>query len=337
MKQALLIGKGLYRNEIFDLRDIKNRDNCFKPYVDLREEFYRHGIVLNTVDCATELDISFELHVNCMPRLSAAPAYLLLLETGLVEPDNSKFDRTAYDGVFTWDEGQAILDRFYKINFPNSKPKLKYNDFNSRDLFMCLISGNKCLPRDSINDLYSERVRAIRWFEKNQPESFELYGVGWNSPAARPNVLNKIYRRLYLRVGPILGIKAFKSYRGEIRSKADVLSRAKFSICFENVGGINGYLTEKIFDCFFYGNVPVYLGAPDVSKYIPSECFIDMRKFSNYSDLYLTLREMDEKAYQNYQNNIAEFLNSGDFYPFSSESFSQTVCQTIIRDLNRVP
>ena len=39
---------------------------------------------------------------------------------------------------------------------------------------------------------------------------------------------------------------------------------------------VNGYVTEKIFDAFKAGCVPVYWGAENITKYVPAECFIDM-------------------------------------------------------------
>jgi len=29
-------------------------------------------------------------------------------------------------------------------------------------------------------ELYTERIKAIRWFEQNHPQDFNLYGIGWD-------------------------------------------------------------------------------------------------------------------------------------------------------------
>ena len=44
-------------------------------------------------------------------------------------------------------------------------------------------------------------------------------------------------------------------------------------------------MTEKLFDCFFSGTVPVYWGAPDVFDWVPADCFIDMRQFTDFAQL----------------------------------------------------
>lgn len=40
-----------------------------------------------------------------------------------------------------------------------------------------------------------------------------------------------------------------------------------------------GFVTERILNCFRAGTVPVYMGAWDIEKYVPSDLFIDFRRF----------------------------------------------------------
>ncbi|WP_226896450.1 glycosyltransferase family 10 domain-containing protein [Poseidonibacter ostreae] len=58
-----------------------------------------------------------------------------------------------------------------------------------------------------------------------------------------------------------------------------------------------GYITEKIFDSFFAGCVPVYLGADNITEHIPKECFIDKREFDTYEKLYKYLKNMSDEEY----------------------------------------
>jgi len=57
-----------------------------------------------------------------------------------------------------------------------------------------------------------------------------------------------------------------------------------FAICFENMV-LEGWITEKMFDCFYAGCVPVYWGAPDITEFVPIDAFIDMRAFSGFDEL----------------------------------------------------
>lgn len=52
-----------------------------------------------------------------------------------------------------------------------------------------------------------------------------------------------------------------------------IYSEYKFIICFEN-SKTDGYITEKIFNVFLSGSVPIYDGAPNITDYIVSGSFI---------------------------------------------------------------
>ena len=72
-----------------------------------------------------------------------------------------------------------------------------------------------------------------------------------------------------------------KTYRGVAQSKYEIQSNYTFTICYENMM-LLGWLNENIFDCFLVGTIPIYLGPPDVTDYVPAECFIDRRQFATY-------------------------------------------------------
>ena len=113
-------------------------------------------------------------------------------------------------------------------------------------------------PNFVSRDLYRDRLEAIRHFSHDP--KFDLYGHGWNAPVRYEDGR---YHESIVR-----------SYRGEIPKKLSVLQNYKFSICFEN-NIFGGLVTEKIIDCIFAGCIPVYWGAPDITDYVPKNCFID--------------------------------------------------------------
>lgn len=69
-----------------------------------------------------------------------------------------------------------------------------------------------------------------------------------------------------------------KVYRGSCENKLEVMSRYNFALCYENMP-MDGYVTEKIFDCFYSGCIPVYWGGSDISAFIPKNCFISRNEF----------------------------------------------------------
>ena len=63
-----------------------------------------------------------------------------------------------------------------------------------------------------------------------------------------------------------------------------VLAGHDFALCFENMI-LPGWITEKLFDCFYAGTVPIYWDATDIERWVPRECFVDMRQFAGYEEL----------------------------------------------------
>jgi len=122
----------------------------------------------------------------------------------------------------------------------------------------------------------------------------------------------------------------FPSFKGSITSKHEILEQYKFSICYENARDLPGYITEKIFDCFFAGCIPIYLGAPNVTEYIPKNTFIDKRKFADYSELFFYLKELPYDNYLQYLQSIENYIRSEKILPFGAESFVNIILNEIL-------
>ncbi len=203
--------------------------------------------------------------------------------------------------VYTWDDSLVDDKKFFKFYYPELKEPLeKLPSFQERKL--CTFISAR-LQSSYARELYSERERAIQFFER-YPEDFEFYGRNW----AKRN---------------------YQTYKGAPENKLEVLKNYRFCLCYENTKDIEGYVTEKIFDCFSTLSVPVYYGASNVEKYIPKKCFIDKRDFSSYEELYHYLKSMSEKEYLSYQEAIKKFLQSKEAQKFSVENFSNTFSEAV--------
>lgn len=163
-----------------------------------------------------------------------------------------------------------------------------------------------------VPDLYNERLRAIS--ELGEDPRFSLFGVGWSVPL--PGWSS------HLR-GAVAA-----AFRGEVRDKDDCLRRFRFALCIENTA-FPGYISEKIFDAFFAGTIPVYLGAPDIEQYVPAEAFIDMRRFSGYETLVSYLESLGSQDSKHYRETAQAFLRSRRYRMFSAERFISTGIKTI--------
>jgi hypothetical protein len=324
---GLLVHDGTPARNIFD--PTASADGLNEKWIRLRDQFRSTGWELLTEDEIGDRAPDFELHVNVRDATRSARAFAVLSECGFVHPSNANLTLLRqYSGVFSWNTDLVDSGLATKIQLSHPMVQGPSNGYRGRDLLIVLISANKALPKRNPDfDLYAERVRAIRWFERHAPSDFALYGFGWDKSARQPSRLGGVIHRLegLLPFHP----RWFPSWRGALEAKRDVLKRARFSIVYENVRGLRGYITEKIFDAFCAGNVPVYWGAEDVEDYIPEDCFIDRRAFSTYGDLYEFLREMPEKQYLNYQRRIRDFLTSEAAEDFSVERFAKVIVSEV--------
>lgn len=68
-------------------------------------------------------------------------------------------------------------------------------------------------------------------------------------------------------------------------SLLDTIREYKFTIAFENATAPD-YVTEKFFNPFIAGSVPIYFGAPNIRDFMPGEnCFVDVRSYANPLEL----------------------------------------------------
>ena len=170
---ANYIEQGNSNNDRFNLDIEKNINNRSYTYWLLRETLLEYSIELNTPDINVGKSVVFELHMNVASRKTHLPCYVLLLETEEIYPLNkSRKLLSRYRKIFSWNDDLVNGKRSIKINFPN-KPILEFKlGWDDRSKFCCVIAANKSCLKWSKNDLYSERVNAIRWFERNAPDLF---------------------------------------------------------------------------------------------------------------------------------------------------------------------
>ncbi|PWE21975.1 glycosyltransferase family 10 domain-containing protein [Aliarcobacter skirrowii] len=330
-KACIVVSKSYQNNKLFDLKDkIINRDNCMYPFWLLKKEFEKYGYDLSTGDINSIVDSEIVIY-NEMPKIllnkdEIKKSYLILFESELIRPDNWDLKKHKYfNKIFTWKDDIIDNKKYFKFNFAQEIPKTINKKLSKKEKLCTLIAGNKKVNHPL--ELYSKRIEAIRWFEKNHPQDFDFYGIGWNEFRSENKYVNILLRKSKLSK---IFKPSFSSYKGKVDSKKEVLEKYKFAICYENARDIPGYITEKIFDCFFAGCIPIYWGANNITEHIPKDCFIDKREFDTYEELYHYIKNMSDEDYIKYLDNIENFLNSEKAYKFSSEFFVKTLIGTII-------
>lgn len=334
---AIWAGKPYTNDALFDSQSPIDPDKRWSAFQKLKRELEIKGGWCHTQDvCFKEKmfpDLVLFLDIPLMPvdRLlgnwaGKVQKWVILQECAVIMPRNwNKALHKHFNGIFTWNSELVDNKRYFKINFSNSFPGTMPAASPDKEKFCAMIAAHKKRPHPL--ELYSEREKTVRWFEDNHPGDFDLYGVGWDRRAFG----GPAFMRLLNRVRPLTKLLApyFPSYKGLIARKRPVLEKYRFSICYENARDIPGYITEKIFDCFFAGCVPVYWGAPDIAGYIPKECFIDRREFKTHEELYAFMKAMTRLQYAAKTGAIAGYLAGGKAYQFSDNYFAQTVAKVI--------
>ncbi|MFA6066327.1 MAG: glycosyltransferase family 10 [Candidatus Babeliaceae bacterium] len=281
--------------------------NLFDPYYEsmcqLRHILIEKGYKVEQANSIASLPdmewlITFDLpfqelhHVQQYPKEKCVA---FLWEPPSVVPENyNKQLHKHFSRIYTWDDRLIDNKKYFKFYYPVCFPIINTLVPFTEKKMCTFIFANKWSGHPQ--ELYSERRKLLEYFETLPTHEFDFYGRYWNP-------------------------KLYKNYKGPINNKIEILQRYKFCICYENVYGIPGYITEKIFDCFRAGCVPIYWGAPNINHYIPEACYIDRRRFANNQELYNFMKNMPEAEYNNYIHSVEQFLTSASAYRYSIPYF----------------
>ena len=146
---------------------------------------------------------------------------------------------------------------------------------------------------------YGERRKAADFFGKS--DEFDLFGARWDG---------------------------YPTWKGAFKTgKLDLIKNYKFCLAYENIKDQKGYMTERLFECFYAGCVPIYLGPKNVYDYVPKECFINRIDFDSYEELYRFMKSMDRETYESYIRAGQEFIKS----PLAGDLFDETICENVSR------
>lgn len=322
----------LMQNRMFTDANVSSGagDDLLLPFVRLAQQAEQQGIECITVDMAN-MD-TFDAFVFCeMPAKSneflqhavcqQLPRFLIIAENHFICKGNEAYERYAeFSRVFTYNDAALDLENVVKLNYAFDLPRQIPKNFESKDRFSVMICSNH--KRDLKDLVYAKRRETIEWFEANQPEAFDLYGLGWERGTlafqTRPRLQRTIRKFGLLRFFPT---RKYISWKGRVDRKRDVLGKYRFGFCYENTDQIPGYITEKIFDVMLAGTVPVYLGAENTPSHVPSACYVNRADFSDDGALYDYLSQMPDVEYRAYLDRIDSFLSSEESSGFAITSF----------------
>lgn len=332
LKKACLYVSSVYlQDAIFSGSKLRDPNDHLAPFRALRARFLENGYQLSTQDVNDPADSAFVLYNDILPDDSRykEKSYALLLESEAVLPKN--FLRDRYDNlrrIFTWDERVVKECGAEKVNYALPFPKELPFFEKPRNGFCVMIASNKKSSHPF--ELYTDREQLARFESNKVGKWLDLFGPNWD---------RRSFRRgdRYLAKIPLLTKIMYsepKTWRGVADDKDEVMSNYLFSICYENVQGIPGYVTEKIFDSFRVGTIPIYLGDPNIGKSVPETCYIDRRKFSSDMEMIAYIQGLGKREIREYRNAIYEFITGPAKDLFGLDVFCEKIVNKVIGDLD---
>lgn len=297
-----------------------NRDGTLLPFVRLRDALKRRGIPLHTADRLIDGSVTAESNYYWSLGITSNYSFLskrddvrlrgfLLLEPPLVSPRMYKALPSlsrAFDAVYLhntlgdgYDLKGVVQDRLAKLYWPqpyNSEVPEYWTRVDRLNKLVVIAGLHNPILRKP--EFYSCRLDAIGAI--HSLDGIDLYGRGWSKWWSLQAQTTAFWQNF---------VAIRESFRGPCENKLSVLSNYRFSLCFENMP-MQGYVTEKIFDCLYAGTVPVYLGAPDIDKIIPPEVYVDMRDFGKdgYVEMWNKISQMPREQWESYRSAGREFL-----------------------------
>jgi hypothetical protein len=187
---------------------------------------------------------------------------LIRYEPSVVMPQTHSIIFTKLFGQVL-DIGRPLRGHVLSVKWPQTWGQMSRVGEIQRSSRVVVINANKLsLIR---GELYSLRRKCMQSIE-----SLDFYGHDWDIPMALK--VKKLIGELVicmaaLRFPTISGSAHWftksKNYLGATPSKRQTLEKYRVSLVIENS---SEFLTEKLFDCFFAGAIPVYVG-PQLDDY----------------------------------------------------------------------
>ena len=213
------------------------------------------------------------------------------------------------------------------ISSPGFSDLFKVNNWHERKYSLSLVASNKVSSSNQEN--YSLR-RDLVW---RYGDEIEVFGQLWDA-----SVLSKIFHRIRVlvfsfRSGYIPCLKnvygnMFRKYprcQSVFEDKFTITRNSRFSLVIENDSTC---ITEKLFDAFFSGSIPIYLG-PELSQFgIPDELYLRIQ--DNFEFTLNEIKAMEDFEIQRRLTAISDFISSPNFYEnWSDEKVFTSMAQKI--------
>lgn len=151
--------------------------------------------------------------------------------------------------------------------------------------------------------------------------SIDLYGFDWDITIKKKTLLALSVLKLTAMHQQIPNLlyafswySRFSGYKGKIESKVELMMKYTYSLIIEND---NTYVSEKIFDSFFSGTIPIYVGLDLDKTLIPKNLVVEAER--NVRSIKEAIKTANAIKYEDWLSNVKNWLQSPEVKNFWSE------------------
>ena len=239
---------------------------------------------------------------------SKKQSYFIQIESPIYEsPNDNNVYKKHFNKIFTYHKPSCDNKQIICIQIPYHYPYVTNNySLDHKNTLTTLVNSYL-----GTRNNYYLRSEIVQWFLTNHPQDIVFYGSKWeNFKTELPSELHNAFDN---------------QYKGYVKDKFKAVEKSKFSFALENER-FQDYVTEKIYDVMAAGSVPIYSGAPNITDYVPQECFIDYHAFQNLDELYNFLKTMSDDTYNQYLSCIQNVMKD----PLKNENHYKNVAEKIL-------
>ena len=198
-------------------------------------------------------------------------------------------------------------------------------DFQSTDFQNSIRQQSKgVMVNSNLISLHKKELYSLRREVLCKSSEIDLYGKRWNITFTKKLILLFSEIKLMLRYPfsfKVKGMRYFfrnpKNCFGEIEDKFQIMTRYKFAIIIENS---DNYVSEKLFDAFVSGCIPVYVGPPLENYDIPESLYIKAEP--NFDSINRAVQIAKSINYATWSKSLNNWMSQPNtIYDWSKETF----------------
>ena len=161
-------------------------------------------------------------------------------------------------------------------------------------------------------------------------ENCQLYGSGWNyyPLPMEAGLINGIYNKSELLKEMYSKCRGYKALESILGATTEQIYRSGvFSVCIDPDGSGESGTLERTIESITYGCIPIYYGSKNIKNILPSNIFIDARKFGSYFEAIEYALSLNNDEIEKYRSEIDIFLCSEESKKFRNRNWAKYIAE----------